>query len=106
MSVLLNIKMPKSCFHCPLKYGLINKDHYFRFCSIIGEEITEHVYEIKKHEDCPLIEIKEPHGRLIDVDELNKKLVPQWDRLDSSDFANKALWRTLDNMPVIIEKEE
>lgn len=41
MSVLLNIKMPKNCFDCPLKYGFVNKDHYCRFCSIIGEEITE-----------------------------------------------------------------
>lgn len=39
--------------------------------------------------------------RLIDADALKAALVPLWNCHDDSDFANKDVWRELENAPTI-----
>ena len=85
MSVLIKgMKMPKSCdscdliqfddegleAHCPLS-------PYYRWCGTPPdyrpEEKPEGVIEYRydgRPDNCPLVEIPTPHGRLIDADEL------------------------------------
>ena len=58
------MKMPKNCIECPFSdheaWCLIPGDPKMRYyCP--KEEISEH---------CPLVEVSESHGRLIDADEI------------------------------------
>lgn len=55
---------------------------------------------------CPLVEVPTPHCRLIDADALTKALEKRWNVDDDQDFANKSVWRELENAPTIIEAEE
>lgn len=52
------------------------------------------------------VEIKEPHGDLIDRRALKKELLPKWNCQDDSDFANKTVWRELENAPTVLEGSE
>ena len=75
MSVLIKgAEIPKSCFKCKFP----------RACQAIIRRIDE-MYRAElfpqdhRHSDCPLIEVPESHGRLIDVDKLMKRM---WDETD------------------------
>ena len=62
MSILIKgMAMPKGCNECAQFWC----DH----CRIHNTTVT-----LKRHEDCPLIEIPTPHGRLIDADDAMKHL--------------------------------
>ena len=53
MSVLIRgMEMPERCGQCFLRVG----------------NCKQRVYMERRPKDCPLVEVKEPHGRLIDVD--------------------------------------
>lgn len=63
MSVLIHMKMPKDCWHCPM----INSSDE---CCLLTEEqhdMYEGVMDQVQAAFCPLVEIL-PHGRLIDAD--------------------------------------
>ena len=53
------MQMPEDCFSCPLKEE--------GFCNITNAYATQ-IY--KRNSDCPLVELPEHHGRLIDADAL------------------------------------
>ena len=77
--------MPKSCFECDL-YGDENnfckaQKEYMPFASF-GRDY--------KDANCPLAEVPEPHGRLIDADKLF---------LDIE-------WHDIEEAPTVIEAEE
>lgn len=60
MSVLIkDMQMPEDCFSCPLKEE--------GFCNITNAYAGQ-IY--KRNSDCPLIELPDHHGRLIDADAL------------------------------------
>lgn len=66
MSVIVkNMEMPKNCKECPFS------DHE-AWCLIPGSW-KERYYcpDDERSDDCPLVEIPTPHGRLIDADKLN-----------------------------------
>lgn len=98
MSVIIKgMKMPKSCdscdliqfddeeleAHCPLS-------PYYRWCG------TPPDY---RPEECPLVEVPTPHGRLIDADEI-EKCVHEWYDVGEYVFAD-----TIRNADTIIEAE-
>ena len=61
MSVYIRgMEMPKNCEECPILCRAGVKFNGFGFL------------EDKRADDCPLVEIKTPHGRLIDGDALHK----------------------------------
>lgn len=64
MSVLINMDMPKNCLACRfLETSPSNGD----FCVLTKRKM----FRFKNRpDDCPLIEVPEPHGRLIDADAL------------------------------------
>ena len=70
------MEMPKNGYDCPMcKDGM---------CIIPGKDsdgicLSFGPYEEKRPNDCPLIEVPEPHGRLIDADALMKRM---WDETD------------------------
>lgn len=86
MSILINgAKLPKSCFGCHL-FKLDDKDlwcianHYAGYCRVLSKYIDENKFVNERHPNCPLIEVKTPHGRLIDADALLNKTIcnPLW----------------------------
>lgn len=58
------MEMPMSCIDCPL-YRYTATSHYCCVAAIRGQKATE------RHKDCPLVEIKTPHGRLIDAEDMS-----------------------------------
>lgn len=63
------MKMPESCLKCPMQFG--------GWCYVSPQEIDERVAptvdeaaEQGKPEWCPLVEVPEPHGDLIDRNEV------------------------------------
>ena len=77
MAVLIKgMEMPRSCFNCKFP----------RACQAITRRIdemdrSEWFPQDRRHSDCPLVEVPEPHGRLIDADVLA-------DSFEPSDFWN------------------
>lgn len=106
MSVIIKgMQMPKDCFSCPLKEE--------GFCNITNAYAAQ-IY--KRNSDCPLVELPEHHGKLIDVDEMKLNLTMgddcntcdedwkhcQYDREYSKmDFCG---W--IDDQPIVVEAED
>ena len=79
MSVLIKgMEMPKSCFECPIVRDCRGAASYRR----IGID-----------DDCLLVDVPTPHGRLIDADELGE-------------IEDETAYIILDKAPTIIEAEE
>lgn len=58
------MEMPENCFDCPFMYGR-------KYCLLNSKiEFNDPEYsELKnRYKGCPLIEVPEPHGRLVDAD--------------------------------------
>ena len=62
-------------------------------------DVEEHCYYKTKHPDCPLIELPQTHGRLIDADELAK------DKINLYGTTDVVLMVDIENAPTIIEAE-
>lgn len=70
MSVLIkNMEMPKGCFSCHLKEE--------GFCNLTNELAIDN----KRNNDCPLVKLPDKHGRLVDADELWKKMSKYTDNM-------------------------
>ena len=54
------MEMPKKCLWCPLMY--------IGFCQVTKTDVNSDLG--RRADDCPIVEVQEPHGRLIDVDEI------------------------------------
>lgn len=98
MSVLIKgMKMPDHCWECPLMRNLV--------CGWDGKIIPA---TKKKQDLCPLVEIPEKHGRLIDADALADDL-----EYDANHFEedhemklNCASWLRSSATPTVIEAED
>ena len=92
--IIKGLDMPKDCDRCP--FILYNWNKHYWWCGILDKPS-----EGEKRDDCPLIEIPTPHGRLIDGDMVA-------DMLDSM-MVHKTLHNAFDevlNMPTILESED
>lgn len=88
MSVIIKgIQMPEDCFSCPLKEE--------GFCNITDA----YAVRIKeRNSDCPLVELPEHHGRLIDEDEIE---IPSLETVNDQYLVFDAI----KDAPTIIEAE-
>lgn len=62
MSVLIKgMDMPNGCRHCKLLINCDDCEGYKCFCSAMGSDIGyfEKLSKTKRHDDCPLVEVKE-----------------------------------------------
>lgn len=95
MGFYVNLEMPKDCPMCPFA-------HYDMFNTFCGCDITRGKrWAVKNDKDyaesstrpdwCPLIEVPEPHGDLIDRDALPKPRVE---------------WEDIVNAPTVIPASE
>lgn len=101
MSVLIKgMEMPTSCWDC-----------YFQDCGncrlnahkVVDKCILEDCID----EDCPLVPVQTPHGRLIDADCDANNYVTVWD-CNCSDYGRQTVMAVDDlrYLPTIIEAEE
>lgn len=107
------LEMPKVCAECPFREVRYDPGYYnYEHCKALGKIFNEHSLEIdvfeEKFNDCPLIEIPTPHGRLIDADKLKEKRETmcwkdEFYMTHESDFIDS---RHIDNAPTILEAEE
>ena len=106
MSVLVkDMDLPENCFSCPLKEE--------GFCNITNAYAAQ-IY--KRNSDCPLVELPEHHGRLIDVDEMKLNFTMsddcstcdedwkhcQYDR----EYSKMVFCGWIDDQPIVVEAED
>lgn len=101
MSVYIKgMKMPEDCFSCPLKEE--------GFCNITNAYAGK-IYE--RNSDCPLVELPEHHGDLIDRDALSLrgklKLIEERERQIYGGVSWSFVWciAAIEDTPAIIEAE-
>ena len=69
MAILIEgMEMPTRCAECRLSTVHSFKDR--PLCDVLVEYMSYGEWEAKRLDNCPLIEVPEPHGRLIDADAL------------------------------------
>lgn len=75
MSVLIkNMEMPQKCGQCKLYHA-----EYPMYCMAVeGHRTVGAPYGMQRPDWCPLVEVKEPHGRLIDADKMMMSLEDWW----------------------------
>ena len=104
--IIRGMQMPSECGYCPLcRYfysaGITN-------CMLMQTPLAEDYKTIRfegRHKDCPLVELPEKHGRLIDADALIREHFSHEHRIALSE-ANKAWMRKIINdAPTIVESE-
>ena len=114
MSYIVPKKMPLRCFECEY-ISPSTMDGYS--CKTAHKSlVSEHGINIRRPDWCPLIEIKTPHGRLIDADELINELasmhvggleaIKKYTGEDTWTSGLHTAWRTIDDADTVIEAEE
>ena len=103
MSILIKgMRMPENCIKCPMQFG--------GMCYVMPADVdesrvaptVEEAVKQGKPEWCPLVEVKEPHGRLIDGDALQCKV----DDIGLGYYEVLGVTEdTIDSAPTIIEAE-
>lgn len=93
---LPNIEIPTSCCQCPVNMEVCKRGYKYLLAH-------PELYD-KRAKDCPLIEVHEPHGRLIDADALRE----DWLENGENEYVydTNAFLDSLDDAPTIIEAEE
>lgn len=89
MIAIKDREMPKNCAGCFLRVG----------------QCSKRIYMENRPSDCPLNEIPEPHGRLIDADKFKEEF-PHDEDWDYPVNTNSYVVETIDKSPTIIEAEE
>ena len=89
MSILIKgMEMPRNCYECKVWFECFNEKPPFNMIKSV----------------CPLVEVKEPHGRLIDIKSVeDRKFVTVSN--DYQRWWNGALESVIDNAPTVIEAE-
>lgn len=92
MSVLVKgMKMPKTCIECGWHEYYGGDYDWCHACRMTGSMPIEcSVVELGRADNCPLVELPEKHGRLIDADALF---------LDIE-------WSDIEDAPTVIEAED
>lgn len=98
MNILIkNMEMPKNCAVCPLR---VDGLHTFQCMRLLGRAYTYELVE-QRQEDCPLVELPDNHGRIVDLDR-----VLDWLANDKRCFSmamTSKIEKALSDAPVILE---
>lgn len=98
-----SLKMPDSCAMCPLCHRSFDGNETRLACYGIKKWCDENVDRLN---DCPLVEVQEPHGRLIDADEVLKEHCTESCRKKPSCEENCIIYDMLHFAKTVIEAEE
>lgn len=98
---LRNMEMPQKCGQCKL-YHI----EYPMYCMAVeGHRTVGAPYGMPRPNWCPLIEVKIPHGRLIDADELKSKFRHGGGNSDEDSAWISTIRRFITQADTIIEAE-
>lgn len=72
MYAYLKMEMPRTCYDCKLR----RRNGLELICPVLERsyKIADTQVLFVREKDCPLIEVPEPHGRLIDADALHNAI--------------------------------
>ena len=84
-----SMEMPKCCARCELCQDEM-------YCNVTGLCVEFSTMYDKRMDNCPLTEVSEPHGRLIDADAC----------IDYIRNNNQHAWETLAYAPTVIERSD
>ena len=104
MSILIKgINPPSCCKSCQLIAW--NNDAGF-YCAVLSDNLVKCACSMdgSKRGDCPLVEIPEPHGRLIDADETKRVFGDYFEKVKVSRRYAESLVKNA--IPTVIESEE
>ena len=90
-----DVKFPKACEQCHFYDGLL--------CCVMDTYVHD---PENKHEECPLIEIPDNHGRLIDADAFKKENAYYWGRDFIGARYEDCLCDLINAAPTIIPADE
>lgn len=104
-----DMEMPENCRECEF----IETFLYFTQCCRLNKRISYRDAEKGRLSDCPLVEVTNPHGRLIDADELYGAIVDKGQRNERGKYRIGDFWEltgreireVVDEQPTIIEAE-
>ena len=105
-SVLVKgMKMPENCNKCPMeslelydsRFGFANG---FYKCAFLNQSVEDVMYH-GRLSDCPLVELPDKHGRLVDAGECAEYF---WEHLDDNGMAGAM--NAINEMPTIVESED
>lgn len=100
MSILIKgMEKPKDCGICPFEFDGW-PDEWEMHCKLLDRQVGYFGKKLNMPQNCPLIEVPTPHGRLIDADRLKRQVEGRlWKARDK-------FVELIDNAPTIIEAEE
>ena len=94
MSVLIKgMEIPEKCGLC----NLFHAESPMHCTVVKGHKTVGAPYGMPRPDWCPLVEVPEPHGRLIDADKLKDKMRGKWTVYD---------YEAVGTMPTIVEAED
>lgn len=103
MSLLIKgMEMPTTCRDCRL--STLTDFDSMPFCNITMDDICFNDWETKRLDNCPLALVP-PHGRLIDADALENRVVPA-SRFFEIPNANVVVLGVIKAAPTIIPADE
>ena len=91
------MEMPPACGYCRLAWCCKAAE---------GECIDLRERNSYRHRNCPLVEIKKPHGRLIDADEIIMQMNEMKVKGETFTTAVNYVKEINTNAPTVIESEE
>lgn len=116
MSILIKgMDMPKNCTWCPcgradaVTKDPMNDEIFNMFCMAKKDYWTCYRRISGKPIWCPLVEVKTPHGRLIDADKLaDEHIRAEWNKyhLKKLFVGDNRFMQRFVNAPTVIESEE
>lgn len=98
MSYIVPKEIPNCCGRCPCFHA-----EHPMYCQAVKADQNKRIYapyEGYRPDWCPLVEVKTPHGRLIDADELSKQ---KYENIWTNRLVINA--DDLDDAPTVIEGE-
>ena len=98
MSVIIKgMEMPKNCLECAIKTWTEDEGYVCPFSGIMA-------LNIGRQNDCPLVDVPTPHGRLIDAGALlTERRKSKYYHLTNGDIAIPVI--DIEHAPTVIEAE-
>ena len=93
--IIKNINLPNSCMVCRCKVGLGKNSLH---CKLLHRDIVKHTND--RHPDCPFIEMRTKHGRLIDADRLLAVIKSAAGNVDSVSLSS--VLKSIENAPTVV----
>lgn len=107
MSILINnMNISKSCEDCELREMASRYSTFgpFNVCPYFDKDVSREITNSIKREDCPIVDVSKPHGRLIDENDVLNVIERFLGYLDE-DIIYRIKYAITHHIPTVIEAE-